>query len=201
MLEHLFGSKTRVKLLNLFLRTPDEPIFVREITRRLDVQINAIRRELANLLLLGLIIERTDVLPSPEEPATPAGVKRKYYQLNAQCPLLPEIRALMFKSKLMLERRLDQEILALGDVRYLAFLGLFLHTQGAPVDIFVVGQVNQQEMKRIVNETERDLGCTINFSIMSPDEYRYRKEMTDRFLFSILESPKNVVLDRLGERG
>src|SRR3954453_10637165 len=55
MIEQLFGSKTRVKLLQLFYSNPNRSFYVREITRKIDEQINSVRRELANLLSLGII--------------------------------------------------------------------------------------------------------------------------------------------------
>jgi predicted transcriptional regulator len=55
MIEQLFGSKTRVKLLQLFMSNPNRSFYVREITRKIDEQINSVRRELANLLSIGII--------------------------------------------------------------------------------------------------------------------------------------------------
>src|SRR5213592_3087840 len=55
MIEQLFGSKTRVKLLQLFYSNPNRPFYVREITRKIDEQINSVRRELSNLLSIGII--------------------------------------------------------------------------------------------------------------------------------------------------
>lgn len=55
MIEQLFGSKTRVKLLQLFYKNPNRSFYVREITRKIDEQINSVRRELANLLSIGII--------------------------------------------------------------------------------------------------------------------------------------------------
>ena len=55
MIDSLFGSKTRIKLLNLFLNNPGRAFYVREITRAIDEQINSVRRELANLLGVGII--------------------------------------------------------------------------------------------------------------------------------------------------
>src|ERR1700757_4305218 len=55
MVEQLFGSKTRVKLLQLFYSNPNRSFFVREITRKIDEQINSVRRELSNLLSIGII--------------------------------------------------------------------------------------------------------------------------------------------------
>src|SRR5580704_17075993 len=55
MIEQLFGSKTRVKLLQLFYSNPNRSYFVREITRKINEQINSVRRELSNLLSIGII--------------------------------------------------------------------------------------------------------------------------------------------------
>ncbi|MCA9329374.1 transcriptional regulator, partial [Candidatus Saccharibacteria bacterium] len=59
MIEQLFGSKTRVKLLRLFYSNPNRSFYVREITRKIDEQINSVRRELANLLNVGIITSDT----------------------------------------------------------------------------------------------------------------------------------------------
>src|SRR5438270_4261346 len=59
MIDQLFGSKTRVKLLQLFYSNPNRSFYVREITRKIDEQINSVRRELANLLNVGLITSDT----------------------------------------------------------------------------------------------------------------------------------------------
>src|SRR5579862_4163266 len=60
MVEQLFGSKTRVKLLQLFYSNPNRSFYVREITRQIDEQINSVRRELSNLLSIGIITSDTN---------------------------------------------------------------------------------------------------------------------------------------------
>ena len=69
MVEQLFGSKTRVKLLNLFYSNPNRAFYVREITRKIDEQINSVRRELSNLLSIGIIVSETNN-------------NRLYYEIN-----------------------------------------------------------------------------------------------------------------------
>jgi predicted transcriptional regulator len=198
MLEHLFGSRTRVKLLGLFLRHSDEPLFVREITRRINTQINAVRRELSNLMKLGFIVEVEEEGGGKGSRKTP-GLKKKYYKVNPSFKLYEEISALITRAQVLLEGRLDSDILRLGDIRYLAFLGAFMNKAKAPVDLFIIGTVDTPALKKLVAESEKSLGFEINFSVMSLEEYRYRKDMTDKFLYAILESNKNVVVDRLGE--
>src|SRR5277367_1698045 len=69
MIEQLFGSKTRVKLLQLFYSNPNRSFYVREITRKIDEQINSVRRELSNLLSIGII-------------TSDANNNRLYYEVN-----------------------------------------------------------------------------------------------------------------------
>lgn len=198
MLEHLFGSRTRVKLLSLFLKSPQEKIYVREITRRVDTQINAVRRELSNLLKLGLIVEVDEVEGGDDKKQ--AGVKKKFYTVNPEFKLLSELTALVMRARVLLEGQLDREILKLGEVKYLAFLGSFIGEAAAPVDLFIVGELDQKKLEKLVRDNEESVGFEINFSLMPFDEFQYRKDMTDKFLYAILEAPKNIVVDNLRDR-
>ena len=193
MLEHLFGSKTRVKLLTLFLNQPEKPFFVRELTRSIDMQINAVRRELENLVELGLVNEVEIAEGGPKQ----AGLKKKFYKMNEVFPLLNEIRMLITKAHVLMERRLDREIATLGDVQYMALMGNFIGKPGAPVDVFLVGNIEAGVISKMMQRLEKDVGFEINFTCLTPQEFKYRKEITDRFLYSILECPKNVMVNKL----
>ncbi len=193
MLEHLFGSNTRVKLLTLFVHHPTQPFFVRELTRQIDTQINAVRRELENLVELGLV-NATD---APVGGKSQAGLKKKYYKMNENFPLLSEIRTLITKAHVLMERRLDREINSLGDVQYAALLGVFIGKTGSPVDLFLVGSVDQKTTAALVQRLEKELGFEINFNCMTAQDFVYRKEVADRFLCSILEAPKSVIINKI----
>jgi hypothetical protein len=54
MLQRLITSKTRVKLLTLFFMNPDKEMYIRELVRNTDENINSIRRELSNLEEAGM---------------------------------------------------------------------------------------------------------------------------------------------------
>src|SRR5215469_2375294 len=81
MIEQLFGSKTRVKLLQLFYSNPNRSFYVREITRKIDEQINSVRRELSNLLNIGIIVsDNTN--------------NRLYYEVNQAYEFYEPLRAI-----------------------------------------------------------------------------------------------------------
>src|SRR5579884_3543212 len=84
MIEQLFGSKTRVKLLQLFYSNPNRSFYVREITRKIDEQINSVRRELANLLSIGIIV--SDNLEN-----------RLYYEVNQKYEFYAPLSAIFGK--------------------------------------------------------------------------------------------------------
>lgn len=198
MLEHLFGSRTRLKLLMLFLQKPDETFYVRELTRLIGTQINAVRRELQNLTTIGLLIE--GVGKDEGEGQKRPGLKRRYYTANQEFPLMQEVRALLIKAYALMEWKLDDQVRKLGDVRYMSFMGIFLGQRNQPVDMFIIGDVDRVGLKTLMQEAEKRLGIEINYAVMAPQEYAYRKEMADRFLEGIMKAPKNVVINRLDEK-
>src|SRR3989344_3402590 len=55
MFSDLITSRSRVKLLSVFLRSPSEMYHVRELVRRTGDEINAVRRELAYLEKKGIL--------------------------------------------------------------------------------------------------------------------------------------------------
>lgn len=199
MLEHVFGSRTRVRLMSLFLHHPEDVFYIRELTRTIGTQINAVRREIQNLVKIGMIVEgaEKDDGAGVKRP----GLKRKYYQANTNFPLMLEIRALLTKANVLMEWKMDEQVRELGDVRYLAFLGIFMGQRNQPVDMFIVGEVDKIALKKLVNSIEKDLGIEINYTCLPVKEFTYRMEMADRFLKGIMDASKTVSINTLDVRG
>ena len=198
MLEHLFGSKTRVKLLRIFLNHPENSYYVRELTRLSKVQINAVRRELQNLEQLGIIVSVEE--QEGEKPKKRKSRQdKKYYQVNTNYVLFPELKALMLKAQLLLEYDLAKKVSKMGTVKYLVLTGIFVGFIGAPTDLFVVGNIKRDKLARLIRKFEKELNYEINFTLMNQSEYKYRKDITDRFLYSILENKKIVVVDEINK--
>jgi hypothetical protein len=221
MLEQLFGSKTRVRLLRLFLQNPTEAFFVRELTRKIGAQINAVRNELENLLEMDVVMAAefaapqevgADGMPMLAEPVKAAkavakkgkkkraSTARKYFKLNQESIIVGELRALFMKSQVLLEKDFVRKITEAGSVQYMALTGFFVGVEGAPTDIFIVGKMSKERAGALIRAFEREVGRELNYTIMTPQEYKYRRDVTDRFLYSILESRKIVVMDTVAER-
>lgn len=195
-LEHLFGSKTRARLLGLFLMNPDQSFYVRELTRKIDAQLNSVRRELENLISLGAIVE----VPKTGKTGKAASDKKKYYTANENFLLFDDLRSLVKKVKILLKQNLVQQIDSKGKIDYLSFTGKFVNAKDVPTDIIIVGSIDQKVLQKVVQGFETELGDEINYTLMPRDEFLYRKQITDRFLFSILEREQVVMIDRVKDK-
>lgn len=199
MLDQLFGSKTRVALLKLFFENPDRAYFVRELTREIEAQINSVRRELDNLVKLG-IVQVTDnpVVDVQEWEEVPKGLNRKkFYQLNRFFVLHDELSGLFSKSHLMHEKDLMNQLANL-DAYLVVMTGKFTGNTDTIVDILLVGSFNKNKLNEIVGQFEKRLEREINYTTMTLKEFEYRQEITDRFLYDILVNEKQVLVDKIG---
>ncbi len=183
-IEHLFGSITRTRLLRIFLSNPAEAYFVRDLSRRISTQLNAVRRELDNLENLGIV-------------KSEATSQKKFYRLDQANFLFPELKALLTKSQLFFEKNLGQAVDKLGQVQLLALTGRFTGLKESPVDMLIVGRVNRDDLKKIIVLLQNDFGEQINYTVMTQKEYNYRRQVTDKFLLSTLSQKKITLIDRL----
>jgi hypothetical protein len=193
MIDALFGSKTRVKLLHLFLNNSGQSFYVREITRKIGEQINSVRRELANMLEVGII--------------TSASSENKlYYQVNQRCDYYVPLKNIFSTirpdaaSTLNVDQTLSEDYSTLfsdiAGVRLVIFAGVLIRGSSAPVDILLVGNMSTQKVKVAIKELEVNEGREINYSVLSYDEFYYRLSVKDRFITEILNNKHRVVIDK-----
>jgi hypothetical protein len=194
-LEQLFGSKTRARLFGIFLNHPEDAFFVRELTRRIDAQLNSVRREIQNLIELGILRE----ISAKEVKNKKVSDNKKYFQANTESILYNDLRALMQKAQILLNKNLVQEIDKRGTVDYLILTGKFVREVNIPVDLLIVGSIGQKALQDVIKCFEQELGDEVNFTLMPREEFLYRKQISDKFLFSVLESDKLVMIDRISE--
>lgn len=221
MLIKLFGSKSRVSILKLFLLNPNDKFYVRQLSRRLGLQVNSASRELDNLENLGLLasnLEIVNCLPEAEEageekpkgidavskkekPASGRGFasqQRKYYRVNQDFVLLDEIKNLIVRSQILYEKDFAEKIKNIGAVKLLILTGVFAGNDKSPVDVLAVGKINKARFLATLKEMEKELERELNYTIMDPGEFKYRKDITDVFLYNILEGKKMIIIDEIG---
>ena len=159
------------------------------------IQLNAVRREIANLEKLG-IIKLADQDKIREDALNTS--KSKYYQINEDSLLYEELRSLISKVQIIEEQELiDQIKEKAGDVKIFALSGVFTEDSDAQVDLFLVGKVKPVVVNRLLKKFEEVLGSPLRYTIMSEREFKERKELGDKFLYNIFESEIISIVDKL----
>lgn len=191
MIEQLFGSKTRVKLLQLFFSNPNRSFYVREITRKIDEQINSVRRELANLLSIGILASDTNN-------------NRLYYEVNQKYEYYKQLAAIFGGGKVGKTDKVATEeegsgeatIKTLGNIELALYTGQFTRDESSGIDLLIVGDINQTKLGKFISELEAKEGKEIRYTVFTNDEFRYRQQVKDRFLSNILASKKQILIDK-----
>ena len=186
MLENIFGSKVRVKLLKLFLgQDKEKDYYIRELARLLDEHLNSVRRELENLEELGLVV-------SQEKD------KKKYYSINQAFILVPELKALLLKSKELSQQKLIAHLEKAGTMDLLVLAGSFVGQIESPVDIFMVGRVHKTKLEKLLKAYQKESGRDLKYTVMNKKEFHHRVELGDRFIFTLMNGRKIAVINKLG---
>ncbi len=195
MIEQLFGSKTRVKLLQLFYSNPNRSFYVREITRKIDEQINSVRRELSNLLSVGIILsDNTN--------------NRLYYEVNQKYEYFEPLQQIFGNGvKKSSTRKVkgnetdaptsatESDLKNVGHIDLAVYTGQFTRDNSAGVDFLIVGEVNQNALQKYIDQLEAKENKSIRYTVMSLPDFQYRQQIRDRFAVAIAQSKKQVLVD------
>lgn len=182
-MQELMISRVRVKMLELFFLNPEEMYYVRQITRKIDEEINAVRRELERMLGSGLL--------KSEERGN-----RLYYYLRKSYLYYQELQQMVVKST-GLGDQLRRKRRMLGKVEFVMFSGKFVRgikPSKEEVEMLVVGDVDLSKLQQLMDEEQKKLGRELNYAVFSSEEFEFRKTRRDPFILEILYGSRVMVI-------
>lgn len=184
MLEELFISRVRVKILQLFLSSEESLFHVREIVRRVSEEINAVRRELGRMEKYGMV--------SSEWRAN-----RRLYRFRKDYVFYKELLSLVVKTT-GLGGNLIKNKQVLGKVKFAFISSKFAKGKqtGAAddVDILVVGSIVLPQLQAIIADEQAKRETEINYSFMDEAEFKFRVKRRDPFILRVLIQPKIMLI-------
>jgi hypothetical protein len=183
MLQKLFVSEVRLKILKLLLLNTDSNFHVRAIVRAVGAEINAVRRELDNLISINLLRKRQSS-------------NKLFYSVDTTHPFFGDLLALISKEEGLggLILRNSKE---LGDIKYAVLSKAFLRgrmSSALDVDLFIVGDVKQEALEKLIKEFQQGKNKEINYSSMTEDEFKHRKRSNDHFVTKILTQSRTMLI-------
>lgn len=182
MLEHLITSQAKRRLLKLFITNPDSDFYTREIAKLTGESPNGVRRELAHLEKAGLVKSRREG-------------NLKYYSLVQDFPFYPELKRIIYAT-VGLGDYLGAKLKEPQQIELAFVYGSVAkngETAKSDIDLFVVGEIDESELHSIVSQIEADIRRSINYILMSKDEFQKRLSENESFVKRVMKEEKIIL--------
>lgn len=159
MIEKLFTSKNRVRLLEFFL-VERGCGRLREISKKTNIPVSAISRELKNLAQLGIIKK-----------------DREIYELDRNCNIFPELRNMFIKTDSIVYPL--KEALANKGVSFAFIFGSFAkgdYNVKSDVDLMVIGNIGLDAIVKKLSGVESRVRRSINPIVWTLENLKKEKK-------------------------
>jgi len=179
IINRLFSSKLRIKLLDVFLSSPDARFYIRELERKIKEEAKNVSRELKNLEALGLL----------------KGEKQgnlKYYSVNENFFLYPELKAIIFKTT-GVQGLLKEALERLKGIETAFIYGTYAtgkESESSDVDIMIIGKPDLTEINEVISNLEEKLNREVNYMCFDQEEFKERRKAGDAFINEVLSGEK-----------
>jgi predicted nucleotidyltransferase len=182
-LERLFGSRTRARLLSWLFSHPSESFSVRQLASILGDDPSNLSREMAKLQDLGILMSTRE-----------RNLKR--FRVNEGCSFGQELKGLIQKTTGVIGQ-LKAVLKTVKGVDFAFVYGSFakgMENAESDVDLLIVGDVDLDQLDRLLPRLEKTLGRTINYVLYDRGEFRSKKAGKDAFIQDVLRGDKIWVI-------
>jgi hypothetical protein len=198
LLEQLFESQPKVKVLKFFFRNSQDVFTLKQILRRLRTNPSLIRREIGKLEKLGLIKQKRAWLTFERKSGGVKKEQKLVYCINNDFDFFNELKNLILKSTISSKEELINNVRKIGNIKILTLSGIFAGDEAAKADILIVGdKINSRKLNTFFKDLEAEVGKELNCSVMSTREFNYRYDMYDRFVRDLLGGKSEVLINRI----
>jgi len=183
MLENIIPSKTRRKILELFFQKPNENFYLRRVVRELNEEVNAVKRE------LDILVEEKLLLKEKR-------LNKVFYTLNKNYLFYDEFLRIFTKSGPILQM-IYKNLSRLGKIKYISVSSRFakrLPVKEEEIYFLYVGVIVLKELEILMKKAEEIFQAPINYTVMTEEEFVFRKKNNDPFIWRFLKQPKIMLV-------
>ncbi len=190
ILEKLFGSAARVKIMKLFLFNPEFAFDRKDILQKTKINSSHSNKELHLLTDIGLIKKRV---------VHKEGKKSPGYILNSDFGFLKHLKNLLINNEPLQHGDINRRIGKTGKIKLIVISGVFIQNDDARLDILIVGdEIRDRVLKTTISTMESEIGKELRYSTLTSEDFKYRHGIGDRLVRDVLDMPHEVIVDRIG---
>ncbi|MFC1644912.1 hypothetical protein ACFL08_02710 [Patescibacteria group bacterium] len=185
ILEGLFGSKTKVRMMRFFLLNSNKEFSAADIVERNKLNKNEVRKELGLFEKIKLITSSTKK-------------RKKHYKINKEFVFYTELEKLISMSSVSPQCSSLKKVEGIGSVKLALVSGIFMNYSKSRLDLLLVADnISRIKLKKLIENLEAEVGKEIRYMVLNSEELSYRLDMLDRFLIEFFKSPHSVVINKI----
>jgi predicted nucleotidyltransferase len=179
MLEKLFSSRVRAKVLATFFLAPGASFNAWSLSQKLSENYSAVWKELNRL-------ESLDILNSEQTGNS------KSYSINPSCPIISELRSIVLKTEgigLVIREKLKHQ----NNIKEAFIYGSYAAGDAdrhSDLDLMIIGEMSLDDISSMISSVEDNLNRPINYVIYPENEWNEKLNQGDAFASNVHNAPK-----------
>ena len=184
-LEQLFNSEAKIRLIKFFIRNKGSFFTIKEIAKILKQNPKFLRAKINQLQKINFVLEKLIK-------------KRKAFSVNQNFIIFQEVQKLVLKTSPASKEKIKNHLKKIKEIKLVVLSGIFENLSINRIDLLLVGKnISEKKLKNFIENLEAEIGQQIKYSLMTTQEFNYRRNMYDRFLREILESRHEKLINKL----
>jgi hypothetical protein len=202
ILDKLFGSQAKVRIMRLFLFNQGESFDIAEIAHRVDLDPRVARREVLVLEKIGFLRRRVYSKEISRRRGRKIIISRKRTQgwnLEPKFPHIAVLQNLLIDTNLIRRKDILRKLQSCGRIKLVILAGVFIHEQESRVDMLIVGDnLKRGKIVDVIRSIETTLGKELKYASFETSDFNYRNSMYDKLIRDILDYRHETVVNKIG---
>ncbi len=202
ILDKLFGGAKRLKLMRLFIFSPEISFSAEEAMKKSGMNILVFRREI-NALIKASFVKKISLLREiKQKKGRKIIVIRKKlagFTYNARFPFDSQFKTMLLDTTPLYGSALIRRMGKVGNIKLLITSGVFIQNPESRLDLLVVGdRLNKKILDRTVKTLEGEIGKELRYAVFETPDFNYRLGVYDRLVRDVLDYPHQKLVNKIG---
>jgi hypothetical protein len=202
ILDKLFGSGAKVKIMRMYLFNPSSTYDVEEVSDMIHLDAAAVRRELNVLEKINFVKKRSYVKEIKRKRGRKISIVKKRTQgfmLDQRFPYIPLLQNFLINTNMIKHKEILHKLHGCGRLKLVIIAGVFIHDEESRVDMLIVGDnLKRKQIDTVIAAIETELGKEIKYAAFETHDFTYRLSMRDMLIRDILDYPHEKIIDKIG---
>jgi len=202
ILEKLFGSAARVKMLRLFVLNPGEVFDFDQVINRAKVDASEARREIHMMERIGLLRKKSFFKDVEVGKGKKMHVERHRvagWTLDEFFSYREPLEHMLVHINPNRNTELLTKLQKVGKLKLVIISGLFIQNWDSRIDLLIVGDLLKKgTLENVIKTIESEIGKEIRYTAFETADFQYRLGIYDKLIRDILDFPHEKILDKIG---